>query len=86
MRYDELVPDDTSDTQAPAPKNYLTVADAAASLGIHPSTLRNAIREGRLPAINFLGRLAIDPDDLEEYRQRTRPNGGEKPRGRPRKP
>jgi len=86
MGYDRFVPDVTPDNQTPADKNYLTVAEAAVILGINPSTVRNAISDQRLPALNFLGRLAIDPADLEEYRLRTRGPAGAKPRGRPRKP
>ena len=63
---------------------YMTISQAATSLGVQPQTVRNAVNEERLPCVRVYGRVLIDPDELEVYRKRTQPDG-EKPRGRPRK-
>lgn len=36
---------------APNPDAFLTIAAAAADLGVHPDTVAKAIREGRLPGV-----------------------------------
>lgn len=66
-------------------KTYMTVAEAATSLGVHPATMRNATQEGRIPYVRLYGRILIAPDDVEAYRERTRGPEGDVPRGRPRK-
>ena len=72
-------PVDEPDTPA-----YLTVAQAALSLGIVTQTLRGAIMEGRIPVTRVYGRVLITPAAVEEYRARSQADG--KPRrGRPKK-
>ena len=63
-------------------QEYLTVPEAVALLGSTDSSIRTAMRQGRLPFIVKYGRKLIARADLDAYKQRTRPNG-EKPRGRP---
>lgn len=43
--------------------DYLTVAQVAAKVQLHESTIRHEIIEGRLPAVKF-GSYRIDPDDV----------------------
>ena len=62
----------------------LTVQEAAAELGTVAQTIYNALNEGRLPFEVRYGRKLISQSAVEEYRQRTRPDG-EKPTGRPKK-
>ena len=64
---------------------YLSAAEAAVLLDVHPATVRHAIRAGRLEAVVLYGRVLIDPAALDAYRVRTRP-GGVKPAGRPPRP
>lgn len=61
---------------SPSPDEYMTLAEAAAALGISPRTLRRWVREERL-AIEVIGsgeprlrradvmRLAVRPDEHE---------------------
>ena len=60
----------------------LTVHEAAASIGVSDSAIRNATLKRRLPFVVKFGRKLIEQDALEEYRQRTQPDGI-KLRGRP---
>ena len=77
-RYHRRVPDQSYDPDA----SYLTVAEAAAMLKIKTQSLRTAIQTGRLPVVRVHGRVLITPEALEEYRQRTQPEGRPK-QGRP---
>lgn len=63
-------------------EEYMTVEDAAKSLGVTISAVKNAISDGRLASQKVLGRRVVTAVDVEEYRARTQP-GGEKPKGRP---
>lgn len=63
-------------------ETFLTVQEAATSLGVSESAIRNATLEGRLPFVRRYGRKLIDKADLAAYEARTRPDG-EKPKGRP---
>ena len=65
-------------------ETLLTVKEAAASLGVSESAVRNATLEGRLPFVRRYGRKLIEAGELESYRRRTRP-AGVKPTGRPRR-
>lgn len=62
--------------------DYLTVAEAAAKLGIKTQSLRTAIQAGRLPVVRVHGRVLVTTEALAEYRARTQPEG-EPRRGRP---
>ena len=65
-------------------KQYLNVPDAAAALGISPGTLRAQMFKGRLRYTQVFGKKVIHKTDVEEYRQRTQPDGRPQT-GRPRK-
>ena len=80
--YDALV-DQKPPPDLPPPA-YLTVAQAAASLGIATQTLRGVILRGRIPVTRTYGRVLVAPADVEEYRDRSQPEGVPK-RGRPRR-
>jgi excisionase family DNA binding protein len=47
--------------------DYVTVADAAERLGIHPESVRRLIRTGRLPAKKFSVSWLIERDVLEQF-------------------
>lgn len=66
-------------------QGYLTVQEVARELQVSDGAIRAAVSEGRLPSTVAFGRKLISRSDLDDYKQRTRPNG-EKPKGRPRKP
>lgn len=73
-----------SDNNQPPPDNpdFLTVAQAAASLRIQTQTLRGVIMRGRIPVVRTYGRVLISCADIEAYRARSQPEGEPK-RGRP---
>lgn len=56
-----------------APEGYLTAVEAAERVGIHPITIRRAIRDGRLPAIVRSGGYGISPADLDAWAPRRNP-------------
>ena len=63
----------------------LTVPEAAERLGVTDRALHKALRAGRIVYARKVGRsYLIDVTALEDYRQRTQPDG-EKSKGRPRK-
>ncbi len=66
--------------------DYLTVAEAAAILGINTQSCRNAFVHGNLKGVAWYGRVLIPRAALEEYKQRTQPDGKPPAPGRPRKP
>lgn len=86
MRYDACVPETPHIDERPYDPAvpYVSVPEAAQSLGVSEQAIRNAISDGRLPCVHLFARYMLAPADVEAYRERTRP-GGEKPRGRPRK-
>jgi excisionase family DNA binding protein len=47
--------------------NLITVSEAAKELGISREAIYKAIREGRLTAINILGKIGIEREALKEY-------------------
>jgi hypothetical protein len=55
--------------------DYMSVKDAALSLCVSPGALRLAIHEERIPSELVFGRRVIKRSDVEEYRQRTQPDG-----------
>lgn len=65
-------------------EDLLTVEQAAEELGIQPGTLRNAMTEGRIPVVRVFSRRLLTREAIEEYRNRTQPDGTIL-RGRPRK-
>ena len=54
---------------------YFTVAQAAEYLGINVQSTRNAAVHGNLTSISLYGRVLIPRAALEEYKQRTQPDG-----------
>lgn len=61
----------------------LTINEVAGTLGIHPQSVYQAIRENRLPFVRRYDKKLVALSDVEAYRQRTQINGI-KPKGRPR--
>jgi excisionase family DNA binding protein len=49
--------------------DYVTVAEAAERLGIHPESVRRLIRTQQLPAKKFLKAWLIERDVLEQFAQ-----------------
>ena len=58
----------------------LTIADAAARLGIDPSRVRRLIREGRIPARRFGRAWVIAEADLNAYQPRPQGRPGHRPK------
>jgi excisionase family DNA binding protein len=68
---------DMNDNQTAAEQSYLTVAQAAQQLRVHPSTIRRWIDSGLLRAYRVgQKRIAIQPSDLA--RMVARHDGGKK--------
>lgn len=68
-----------------APPQLLTVAEAAAALGVKKDYIYQAIREGDLSAV-YLGRgvrpvMRVQPSDLHEFIQSRRFAGNWEPAG-----
>jgi excisionase family DNA binding protein len=49
--------------------DYVTVAEAAERLGIHPESVRRLIRTQQLPAKKFVTSWLIERDVLEQFAQ-----------------
>ena len=47
--------------------DLITVSEAAKELGISREAIYKAIREGRLAAVNVLGKIGIERKTLNEY-------------------
>ena len=47
--------------------DYVTVADVAERLGIHPESVRRLIRQGKLPAKKFAQSWLVKRDVLEQF-------------------
>ena len=56
-------------------EGLLTAAEAAAILGIEPSSVRHAIRSGRLVAQKAGRDWWLRPEDVSAYRARRRNSG-----------
>ena len=56
----------------------INVKEAAELLGLHPQTVRDGARGGRIPAYNFNGRYMFDPAELKALLTRVVPT--EKPK------
>ncbi len=48
-------------------KPYVTVHDVAARYGLHPGTVYDAARTGRIPVKRIGSRLRFDIDELDKY-------------------
>ena len=55
-------------------KEYFTVSEVSAIVGVHPNTVRSAIHAGKLPGYRFgkNGIWKIKRTDLENYLQEYR--------------
>ena len=63
----------TSIREVASALDFMTVTEAAASLGIRAGSVRAAIRRGRLPATRLGDRvLVLDRGDVEAYRHTSR--------------
>ena len=59
-------------------ENYVTVADAAERLNIHPESVRRLIRSGKLPARKFANAWLIEKATLEQFASNYDPRPGRK--------
>ena len=57
-------------------RSLLSVARAAARIGISRFTLRSWIRQARLPHVRLGRRILVDPQDLERFVQANRVPAG----------
>jgi excisionase family DNA binding protein len=48
-------------------KQYLSVEEIAAELGVHPETVRTWIRSGELPALQLRRTYRVSKNDYEEF-------------------
>ncbi|MBM2826021.1 MAG: multi-sensor signal transduction histidine kinase [Dehalococcoidia bacterium] len=57
---------------------HLPLREAAAQLGVHPNTLRRAVRRGLLSPITppLVSRLSFSPDELSRYVSKRQQNNG----------
>lgn len=59
-------------------ENYVTVAEVAERLNIHPESVRRLIRAGKLPARKFANAWLIDKTTLEQFASNYDPRPGRK--------
>ena len=59
-------------------ENYVTVAEAAKRLNIHPESVRRLIRAGKLPARKFANTWLVDRTTLEQFASNYDPRPGKK--------
>ncbi|GAB4472489.1 MAG: hypothetical protein Kow00124_10590 [Anaerolineae bacterium] len=59
-------------------ENYVTVAEAAKRLNIHPESVRRLIRAGKLPARKFANTWLIDRTTLDQFASNYDPRPGKK--------
>ncbi len=55
--------------------DYLTVKQAAASLGVSHSQILNLLQDGRLTTLMFGGSYCVDAAEVAEYKRTRRPPG-----------
>ena len=58
--------------------DYVTVAEAARRLNIHPESVRRLIRKGELPARKFANTWLIEKTTLEQFASNYDPRPGRK--------
>jgi excisionase family DNA binding protein len=58
--------------------NYVTVAEAAERLNIHPESVRRLIRGGKLPARKLANTWLIERTTLEQFASNYDPRPGRK--------
>jgi excisionase family DNA binding protein len=59
-------------------ENYVTVAEAARRLNIHPESVRRLIRSGKLPARKLANTWLVERDLLEQFASHYDPRPGKK--------
>lgn len=59
-------------------ENYVTVAEAAKRLNIHPESVRRLIRGGKLPARKFANTWLIERTTLDQFASNYDPRPGKK--------
>ena len=59
-------------------EDYVTVAEAAKRLNIHPESVRRLIRAGKLPARKFANTWLIERTTLEQFASNYDPRPGKK--------
>ena len=59
-------------------EDYVTVAEAAKRLNIHPESVRRLIRNGKLPARKFANTWLIERTTLEQFASHYDPRPGKK--------
>ena len=59
-------------------EDYVTVAEAAKRLNIHPESVRRLIRGGKLPARKFANTWLIERTTLEQFASNYDPRPGKK--------
>lgn len=60
--------------------NYVTVAEAAKRLNIHPESVRRLIRASKLPAHKFSNTWLIERATLDQFASHYDPRPGKKAR------
>jgi excisionase family DNA binding protein len=60
--------------------SFVTVADAAKRLNIHPESVRRLIRGGKLPARKFANTWLIERTTLDQFASNYDPRPGKKAR------
>lgn len=58
------------------PRKLLSIPTTAGRLDVSITTVRRLIRRGELPALRVGTQFRIDPDELEEWLNRSRASGG----------
>jgi excisionase family DNA binding protein len=58
--------------------NFVTVAEAAKRLNIHPESVRRLIRSGKLPARKFANTWLVEKATLEQFASNYDPRPGRK--------
>lgn len=59
-------------------ENYVTVAEAARRLNIHPESVRRLIRSGKLPARKLANTWLVERTTLEQFAGHYDPRPGKK--------
>ena len=61
---------------APLSDTYISSSEAAKILGIHPFTIQNLLRNGKLPAEKIANRWLLRRPDVEEFAKTYLPKVG----------
>ena len=55
----------------PQTEDYMTIAEAAANLGLHPVTIRKMVKADRLKHIKVGYATMVSKESVEEYKRET---------------